>query len=151
LTLPRALPFQGEIPPEFSAPAAYLGVRFEPVNADLAEAENLDVTEGAIIREVAADSPAAQAGLKVGDVVTAIGDQPVNAENSLRDRVAAYNPNDSIELTVRRGAETIKISVTLGERPDVDVDGYQFRVPGDGGILPFFGDPSNCLPRGEQG
>jgi S1-C subfamily serine protease len=116
----------------------------------LAEAENLEVTEGAILREVAADSPAAKAGLKVGDVVTAIGDQPVNAENSLRDRVAAYNPNDSIELTVRRGAETIKISVILGERPGVDVEGYQFRVPGDGGA-PFFGDPSNCVPRGEPG
>ena len=150
LGLPHILPFEGESPREFGVPKAYLGVRFEPVNEELAKKENLSVTEGAIIREVTADSPAAKAGLQVGDVVTAVNGEPVDAQQTLRDRIAAHKPSDSIELSVRRGAETLKINVTLGERKGVDADGFQFRVLPDG-TIPFFGDPSNCLPRGEQG
>ena len=150
LGIPRALPFEGQLPSEFGAPRAYLGVRFEPVNQELAEKEQLGVAEGAIIREVTPDSPAAKAGLQVGDVVTAVNGEPVDAQHTLRDRVAAHQPNQAIELTVRRGAEKLKLSVTLGERKGVEVDGYQFRVLPDG-TQPFFGDPSNCLPRGEQG
>ena len=150
-SLPRPMPFEGEIPPEFSAPKAFLGVRFEPINAELAKDENLSVTEGAIIREVVEDSPAAKAGLQVGDVVTAVDGEPVDAEHTLRDRVGAHAPNDSIELTVLRGGETLSVDVTLGERKGIDVDGFQFRVPSDGSAPFFFGDPSNCLPRGEQG
>ena len=150
-SLPRPMPFEGEIPPEFSAPKAFLGVRFEPINEELAKDENLSVTEGAIIREVVEDSPAAKAGLQVGDVVTAVDGEPVDTEHTLRDRVGAHAPNDSIELTVLRGGETLNIDVTLGERKGIDVDGFQFRVPGDGSAPFFFGDPSNCLPRGDQG
>ena len=150
LSIPRALPAEGQLPSEFGAPKAYLGVRFEPVSQELAELEQLGVAEGAIIREVTPDSPAAKAGLKVGDVVTAVNDEPVDAQHTLRDRVAAHLPNDTVELSVRRGAETLKLGVTLGQRTGVEVEGYQFRVLPDG-ELPFFGDPSNCLPRGEQG
>jgi len=149
--VPRIMPDEGQIPPEFAAPQAYLGVRFEPLDAELADKENLGATEGAIIREVIADSPAIKAGLKVGDVLTEINGEPVDAEYSLRDRVAAHKPNDTIELTVVRGSETLKINVTLGERKGIDVEGYQFRIPSDGEVPFFFGDPSLCLPRGEQG
>lgn len=151
LGVPRVMPYEGQIPPEFGAPTAYLGVRFEPITAELAETEKLSVEAGAIIREVIADSPASTAGLKVGDVVTEVNGEPVDADHSLRDRVAAHKPNDTIELTVVRGSETLKISVTLGERQGIDVEGYQFRIPSDGTAPFFFGDPSNCLPRGEQG
>jgi membrane-associated protease RseP (regulator of RpoE activity) len=147
--LPQPLPFEGEIPPEFGAPTAYLGVRFEPITEDLAKAENLSVNEGAIIREVVVDSPAAKAGLQVGDVITTVDDEPVDAEHSLRDRVAAHKPNDTIELSVLRGEETLTIEVTLGESKGI-IEHYQFRIPPDGS-LPHFSDPSDCLPRGEQG
>jgi len=150
-SLPRVLPFEGEVPREFSAPQAYLGVRFEPVDEALAETEKLSVKEGAIIREVIDDSPAAKAGLQVGDVVTAVNGEAVDAEHTLRDRVAARQPGDTIELSVARGGETLTISVTLGERKGFDVQGYQFRVPQDGSAPFFFGDPSNCAPLGEQG
>jgi S1-C subfamily serine protease len=150
LSIPQLMPFDNEIPREFSAPKAYLGVRFESLNAELARQENLTVAEGAIIREVVAGGPAAKAGLQVGDVLTAVGSEPVNAHNTLNDRIAAHQPDDSIELTVLRAGETLPIKVTLTERKGVDVDGFQFRIPRDGGA-PFSGDPSRCLPRGEQG
>ncbi len=149
-SLPQPSPFEGEVPPEFSAPRAFLGVRFEPVDEDLAQAERLSVSQGAIIREVIADSPAAQAGLRVGDIVTAIDGEPVDAEHTLRDGVAARDPGDTIELTVLRGDETLTMDVTLGERRGIQIEGFRFRVPDDG-QFPFFGDPSDCLPRGEQG
>ncbi len=149
--VPQPLPSEGEIPREFSAPIAFLGVRFESVNEDLAKAENLGVGEGAILREVVADSPAAQAGLQVGDVITAVDGAAVDAAHTLRDRVAAHHPGDSIELAVLRGGETLSIRVTLGERQDTHADGFQFRAPNDGSAPFFFGVPSDCLPRGEQG
>ena len=149
-SLPQPLPFEGETPPEFSAPQAFLGVRFEPVDEGLAQAEDLSVSEGAIIREVIADSPAAKAGLRVGDIVAAVDGEPVDAEHTLRDRVAGRDPGETITLAVLRGDEKLEIRVTLGERRGLHIEGFRFRLPDDG-HFPFFGDPSDCLPRGEQG
>ncbi|HLF25979.1 MAG TPA: PDZ domain-containing protein [Anaerolineae bacterium] len=150
-SLPQPLPPEGEVPPEFKSPQAYLGVRFESIDEALAQAENLAVAEGAIIREVLADSPAAEAGLQVDDLIGAVNGEPVDAQHSLTDRIAAYQPQATIELAVLRGGETQSIRVNLGERADFEVEGFQFRVPRDRNAPFFFGDPSNCLPRGEQG
>ena len=144
-----SLPFGGEVSPELTEPQPYLGVRFEPINAELAEKENLGVGQGAIIREVIADSPAARAGLQVGDIITAVGGEAVDAEHTLRDRVLAHKPNDPIQVSVLRGDRRLEVDVTLGQTTGLSQE-YHFRVPNDGQPF-YFGDPSNCLPRGEQG
>ena len=84
----------------------YLGVRIE--DAD-------DV--GARIAEVVEDGPAARAGLRVGDVVTEVGGEPLSSADDLRLAVAAAQPGDELELTVRRDGDTETITVTLGTRP----------------------------------
>jgi len=148
--LPAPMPFGDEVPREFVAPQAFLGVHFEPIDAGLAEKENLPVSEGAIVREVVEQGPAQKAGVKAGDIITAVSGQALDAGHSLRDRVAAHQPGDAIELSIRRGAETLMLSVTLGRRQGIDMQGYEFRLPNDGSV-PFFSDPSRCPPQGQQG
>lgn len=112
-----------------------LGVRFQTIDADLAAGQDLPVTEGALILEVYEDTPAAEAGLQVDDIILAVDGDVVDEEHTLRDRLVAYEEGDVVTLTVRRGEEELAIEVTLGP------SGVQFwggmMVPGH----PFEGWP----------
>jgi S1-C subfamily serine protease len=92
-----------------------LGVAFETLDADIVTELALDVTEGAVIREVLPGTPAEAAGLEVNDVVTAVNNEPVDAERTLRDRLLAYEPGDIVTLTVERGGDTLSIDAELAE------------------------------------
>ena len=95
------------------APQVYLGVTFVQLNEETAAEHGVDVTEGALIVEVDPDSPAASAGLQVDDIITAVDGDVVDEERTLRDRLFAYEPDDTVTLTVLRDGETIEIDVTL--------------------------------------
>jgi putative serine protease PepD len=58
-------------------------------------------------------SPADIAGLKVGDVVTAVDGDKVDAKHTLAVRMVAYGPGDTLTLTVVRGGNTMQMPVTL--------------------------------------
>jgi S1-C subfamily serine protease len=119
----------------FTPMGGRLGVAFENVTEALAQDAELTVTEGALIREVLADTPAADAGLQVDDVVTAVNGEPVDAERTLRDRLIAYEAGDTVTLTVVRGDETLDIEVTLAE--PTGMMGMGFPFPGGmGGMMP---------------
>jgi len=97
----------------FGAQNGRLGVLFDVLTPEIASDMGLDVTEGAVIREVVTGSPAESAGLMVDDVVTAVNGEPVDAERTLRDRMVAYEPGDTVTLDVVRGDETLQLEVTL--------------------------------------
>lgn len=78
----------------------------------------LNVLGGARIEEVEKDSPAEKAGLQVGDVITAVGGTKLDAKTSLADVIKTYKPGDKIELSVTRGAQTLKLTVELGAAAD---------------------------------
>jgi len=84
---------------------AYLGVSTEDANG------------GAGIAEVRAGTPAAEAGLRNGDVVTRIDGENVVSADALRSSIAGRKPGDTVELTVRRDGSTRTLTVTLGSRP----------------------------------
>jgi putative serine protease PepD len=69
---------------------------------------------GARVDQVTADSPAAKAGLQVGDVITAIGGTKIDATHSLADLIQQKKPGDSVALAVTRGTQNLTITVTLG-------------------------------------
>ena len=69
--------------------------------------------EGARIDEVESDSPAQQAGLKAGDVVTAVDGQTVTDASSLIVAIRTYQPGESITLTVDRDGKPTDVKVTL--------------------------------------
>jgi putative serine protease PepD len=74
-------------------------------------------TAGAAVGEVVQGGPAATAGLKAGDVVTAIDGTPIQGSADLVAAIAAKKPGDRIALTVKRGSDTVTITATLGTQP----------------------------------
>jgi putative serine protease PepD len=74
-------------------------------------------TNGVSVASVRSGSPAAGAGLKAGDVVTAIDGSQVRTPAALEALIAAKHPGDRVKLTVRRNGATRSIAVTLGTRP----------------------------------
>ncbi len=70
---------------------------------------------GAFVREVIADSPADEAGLRVGDLIMRVDDVPLDANHRLADIIAAYEPGDQVVLQVLRGERSLSLQVTLGD------------------------------------
>jgi serine protease Do/serine protease DegQ len=70
--------------------------------------------EGASVADVQADSPAAQAGLRKGDVVTALNGRPVRGAAELRARLGVVPVGEAIELQIRRGGETRTLKAKVG-------------------------------------
>jgi putative serine protease PepD len=68
---------------------------------------------GALVGDVTAGSPAADAGVKSGDVVTAVGDVTVSSAESLTGQVRAREVGDTVTLTIRRGGSETTLDVTL--------------------------------------
>src|SRR6185295_4303380 len=87
------------------------------VSADMAASLNLPSTRGALVNSVQADGPAAKAGVKMGDVITALNDTTVIDNNSLRNMVAGTPPGTDVTVTVLRDGREQKITVKLGELP----------------------------------
>lgn len=75
-----------------------------------------DVAGGAEVTTVTPDSPAAKGGLKVGDIVTAMNEQPVPDWTSLVAMIRGRKPDETITLTVKRGEESLSLQVTLVPR-----------------------------------
>jgi Do/DeqQ family serine protease len=81
--------------------------------------------EGAQVADVQGNSPAAQAGLKVGDVVIALNGRPVRGPAELRARLSVVPVGESIDLQVRRGKETEVLKARIGELEKGQVAGGQ--------------------------
>ncbi len=97
----------------------YLGVMTQKLNPEMASALKLAHPAGALVSEVEANGPAAKAGLKPGDVVTAVNGTAVNDPRALARQVAAIHPGNVATLAVQRdGAEqTVKVTaLTLPEK-----------------------------------
>jgi S1-C subfamily serine protease len=95
-----------------------LGVTIQSVDADLASSLNLPAARGAIVTSVTDGGPAARAGIKRGDVITAIDKQAVVDNNSLRNIVASKTPGSNVEVTAMRNGGDQKFQVALAELPD---------------------------------
>lgn len=131
----------------FASPMGYqLGVSFKVITPEIAASEGLSVEDGALITEVVEDSPAADAGLQVGDIITAVDGDKVDVEHTLSDRLYAYEAEDQVTLTVVRGSETLEVSAVLAAgHPGRIFEGMNFGpngMPFGNGNFPF-GDGQN--------
>ncbi len=97
----------------FSHP--YLGISYQPIAPDIASAYNLPVQWGVYVTRVAPNSPASQAGLKEGDIITHIGNITIDETHSYIDALYTYKPGDQITVEFVRNGQNVKVQVTLGE------------------------------------
>jgi serine protease Do len=100
-----------------SVERGWLGVEIQPVTPDLAESLGVKADTGALVAKETASSPAATAGVKVGDVITSVNGQAVADPKELARRIAALGPKKVAELSVWRGGAQQTIDVTLGAMP----------------------------------
>ena len=92
----------------------FLGVMIQSVTPDLAESFGLKGQRGALVAEVNDGSPASDAGLRPGDVITAVGDVEVKDAGSLRNAVALMAPGTSTEVTLVRDGVEKSLDLTIG-------------------------------------
>jgi Do/DeqQ family serine protease len=92
-----------------------LGITVSRVTSDLAASLGMPEAKGVIVNSVRSGSAAERAGIRQGDVITAINDVTVSDTNAFRNRVASNTPGSEVTLTVLRDNREQKIRATLGE------------------------------------
>jgi Do/DeqQ family serine protease len=95
----------------------WIGVEPGALTAELAESMQLPSREGVLVAGVRQGGPASEAGLQPGDVVLAVGGQPVRSTTELLRAVAALRPGTRTAVLVQRGGKRTEVAVTVGERP----------------------------------
>ncbi len=90
---------------------AYLGVMIRDINSQLAKEKDLNVSKGVYVDSLVANGSADKAGVKVGDVVLKINEQPVNSVAELQEQVGLRRPGDAVTLLINRNGteKTLKI------------------------------------------
>jgi serine protease Do len=101
-----------------SVTRGWIGVQIQPVTAEIAESLNLKSTQGALVAEPQAGSPAVTAGIRAGDIITQVNGNPVRDARELARTIGAMPPNTSVRLTVLRNGAEQQITLTLGELPN---------------------------------
>ncbi|TXK50876.1 Do family serine endopeptidase [Pontibacter qinzhouensis] len=92
---------------------ALLGASIQEIDATLAKEKGLKTLNGVYIAEVQESSGAKEAGLKSGDVVTAVNDVRVSKSSQLLEQVARYRPGDKVKVTYLRDGKERSANVTL--------------------------------------
>lgn len=95
----------------------FLGVEYIPLNPGLAARLNAPVDRGMYVTDVVPNSPAAQAGLREGDIIVNADGQELEAESSLARVIDGKQPGDSLDITILRDGRRRTIRVTLVEEP----------------------------------
>jgi serine protease Do len=96
----------------------WLGVQIQPVTAGIADSLGMKKAQGALVDEPRADSPAAKAGLKSGDVITAINGTTVKDAREVARTIGTMLPNTSVKLDVLRNGGITSLTVALGQMPN---------------------------------
>jgi Do/DeqQ family serine protease len=111
----------------------YMGAALTTVPADAAPLLGLKDGKGAYISSVTPSGPAAKAGLKQGDIVTAIDGKKVDSSDELTSDVIARSPGSTVTLDVIRAGKPTSVKITLGQRPtSIDFDNPNRRGDNDG-------------------
>ena len=95
----------------------YIGVYLNNLDSEKIKALNIKSTNGVLIAKVVADGPAARAGIQANDVIVAVNGKAVNSAGAFIGELAAKKVGESVELSVIRNSQTVKIRVALEETP----------------------------------
>ncbi len=97
----------------------WLGAEGQPVTGDIAQSLGLDRPAGVLVRRLHPQSPAAAAGLRVGDVITAVDGRTVDDPESLRFRIATREIGGETRLAIRRDGQAKDLIIALIAPPEV--------------------------------
>ncbi|HEY8267770.1 MAG TPA: Do family serine endopeptidase [Xanthobacteraceae bacterium] len=96
----------------------FMGVNIQPVTAEIAESLGLKEPQGALVADVQADSPAAKAGIKSGDVVMAVNGTRIKDARELSRRISLIPPGTTVKLSVMREGKERNVDVLLAKLPE---------------------------------
>jgi serine protease Do len=123
----------------------YIGALMQNVTPDIAESLGLK-GKGALVAELTPGGPAAQAGLKPGDLVTKVDGQPIESATDLTRAVGRVHSGDTIRLEIRRDGRTQEVTIRSGLRPSEDQLAQNGQPPSGNG-----GDESGGAATGALG
>jgi serine protease DegQ len=96
---------------------AYIGIQPGTLTPQIAQQLGVNRSSGVVVLQVVAGSPAEAAGIRAGDVITALNGQDTPTADSFTAAVHAAKPGDKVQLTVVRGGATLELTVTVADRP----------------------------------
>ena len=91
----------------------YIGISATTVSE---ETQSYGLPQGAAVKQIAADGPAAAGGLKVNDIITHINGNPITGSSDLVSIINDSAPNDVLKFTVYRSGSTLELTITVGEK-----------------------------------
>lgn len=92
----------------------YMGALLVDVTPQLARAEGLERVEGAAVAQVEPGGPAEQAGIRSGDIIVGIADQPVTTVSVLQNIMSELQPGSTVEVELLRERQRVRVRVQLG-------------------------------------
>jgi 2-alkenal reductase len=95
----------------------FLGVSPTDIDPVSAAANDLPVDHGAYIQNVSSGSPADQAGIQEGDIITSIDGTKIDQNTSFTEALFPHKAGDTVTITLERGSQQLTVKATLGERP----------------------------------
>jgi serine protease Do len=93
----------------------FMGIQWQQVTPRIARAYNLPVEWGVYVTRVVANSPATQAGLRQGDIITQIGDTTLDENHPYINTLFQFQPGDRVTITLVREGRALQTEITLGE------------------------------------
>ncbi|MFG1344981.1 Do family serine endopeptidase [Xanthobacter autotrophicus DSM 431] len=101
-----------------SVARGYIGVQIQPVTEDLASGLGIKDAEGALVAQVQPNTPGAKAGLKAGDVIVKVNNEPIKEARDLTRKVGMMKPGTEIQLSLIRDTKPMNLSVVLDQLPN---------------------------------
>ena len=93
----------------------YLGISWQPITPRVTAIHRLPVQYGVYITDVAVNSPASQAGLQVGDIITGVDNTTIDETHAYINTLFHYSTGDTVTLTLMRNGRQTQVQITLGE------------------------------------
>jgi len=122
-----------------------LGVNIQTLSPDIAESMGLGNTQGALVSQVIDGSAADKAGIKAGDVITAVNGKPVKDAGALRNTIGLLRIGDKVDISLMRDGKPRRVTAVIGERDtasEAEASGLHDGLEGadladakDGGVL----------------
>ena len=95
----------------------FIGVQIQPVTGEMADAIGLKEAKGALVAEAQGNGPAAKAGIRRGDTITAVNGEAIKDARELSRKIATFAPGTKTTITVFREGKSRDVTFEVGRQP----------------------------------